>query len=373
MPFGGTRTDRNVDAYRRRLHRALARQLPKVLHESPIVTDRRARVVLPGDAGSLPEPASAPWAAPVRHPVAREDPRTSWPGDRVGHVDLPGDGSGDGPPGEDAADHGVEIVIPESELWDLIREAWHLPDLAPTGAGGIPEIERRWDQRRPVGPPARWLRRATLRERARHAGGLRATDLRYRQASDVEHPVAQAVVFLVRDVSGSMMADDLTRWIRATAFVLTLWLRHAYPAGVEVVFLTYDAQARIVDEPTFFGTVPGGGTVLGRALDLLADQRATAYPVVDWNAYAVVFTDGEDWNPRAVTEWVATHYTAWTRLGFVYVGKNALDQRSWSIFGPLAVWADQQGESPLVITRLTADGDVPMCLSDLLGTEGGRA
>lgn len=372
MPIIGTKSARELAAYKARLRRALMDHLPDVLGRMPIVTDRRARVRLPGHAGTLPTPGHAGWAGPVEHHVAREDPRISRPGQPIGRVDPPQGGAAGGPEaGTEAVDHAVELVLDEEDLWELIADHWHLRDLRPTDATTIPSDAPVWTDRRPVGAPSRWLRRHTMRERFRHRGGLRATDLRYRHARRQDRPVAQAVVMLVRDISGSMMSDAMTQRIRAVAFCLTHWLRRQYPAGVDLVFATYDYAARLTDEPTFFGSVPGGGTRVVAALDLLTDLQATRYPPAEWNAYLVVFTDGEDAMPAAVLPWLAAAQTAWRQLGWVHVADapGAATGPS-NLFPRLVAWGTAHPQVPLVITDLTSEDDVAGCLADLVGGAG---
>ena len=374
MPLG-TKTDRDVHAFKQRIHRILGQKLAKILVRDPIITDRRATIRLPGDAASLPEPAQVPRRGPLRDSVGHTDPITTRPGDILDRIPKPSPGGSGLQPGDGAAEHELELVLPEEDLWQLIQEAWHLPDFQPTDEAQVPDTERVWNQRRPTGPPSRWLRRKTLREYSKHQGPLQASDLRYRQYDDVDHPLAQAVVFLVRDISGSMMDEDVTRWVRATAFVITLWLRQQYPQGVEIRFCVYDTRALPATEAQFFGSMPGGGTMMSSALDWLTDQQRTAFPPTQWNGYMYCWTDGEDFQPSRIVTWLEAEAAHWRQVGLIqtvappFPSSSSMASSS-NVFTQIRQAGLAAALPSLVCTRLCSDEEVRTCLIDLFGTPG---
>ena len=75
------------------------------------------------------------------------------------------------------------------------------------------------------------------------------------------------------DVSGSM-GDEQKDIVRNESFWINTWLRHQYK-GVVTRFIVHDAEAREVDEHTFFHTRESGGTRISSAYQLAArpDRR----------------------------------------------------------------------------------------------------
>jgi uncharacterized sporulation protein YeaH/YhbH (DUF444 family) len=96
------------------------------------------------------------------------------------------------------------------------------------------------------------------------------------------------------DVSGSM-GDDQKEIVRITSFWIDTWLRANY-GGIEVRYITHDAQAREVDRDTFFHTRESGGTMISSAYKLCAEIIDRDYPESEWNIYPFHFSDGDNWS-----------------------------------------------------------------------------
>src|SRR6266478_6166306 len=80
-------------------------------------------------------------------------------------------------------------------------------------------------------------------------------------------PVAQAVMFCLMDVSGSMsehMKDLAKRFYMLLYVFLTRRYRH-----VEIVFIRHTHRAEEVDEDTFFHGPASGGTLVSSALQAM--------------------------------------------------------------------------------------------------------
>ena len=101
-------------------------------------------------------------------------------------------------------------------------------------------------------------------------------DLRYRRFEPVSRPVAQAVMFCLMDVSGSMtehMKDLAKRFYMLLYIFLTRRYKH-----VEIVFIRHTHEAKEVDEETFFNSPETGGTVVSSALARdAADRRGALF------------------------------------------------------------------------------------------------
>src|SRR5271155_3957000 len=90
-------------------------------------------------------------------------------------------------------------------------------------------------------------------------------DVRYKRFEAHPKPVAQAVMFCLMDVSGSM-TEHMKDLAKRFYVLLYIFLRRRYK-NVEVVFIRHTHQASEVDEETFFNSPETGGTVVSTALE----------------------------------------------------------------------------------------------------------
>jgi uncharacterized sporulation protein YeaH/YhbH (DUF444 family) len=117
-------------------------------------------------------------------------------------------------------------------------------------------------------------------------------DIRYRKFENEPKPVAQAVMFCLMDVSGSMsehMKDLAKRFYMLLYIFLTRRYRH-----VDIVFIRHTDQAEEVDEETFFRSPATGGTLVSSALEAMRRIVAERYNPADWNIYAAQASDGDN-------------------------------------------------------------------------------
>jgi len=89
-----------------------------------------------------------------------------------------------------------------------------------------------------------------LRRRSRRIPYLDPVDVRYNRFQAVPKPIAQAVMFCLMDVSGSM-TEHMKDLAKRFYVLLYLFLRRRYQA-VDIVFIRHTHEAREVDEQTFF-------------------------------------------------------------------------------------------------------------------------
>ena len=90
-------------------------------------------------------------------------------------------------------------------------------------------------------------------------------DVRYRRFEAQPKPVAQAVMFCLMDVSGSM-TEHMKDLAKRFYVLLYIFLKRRYK-NVDVVFIRHTHQAQEVDEDTFFHSPETGGTVVSTALE----------------------------------------------------------------------------------------------------------
>lgn len=132
----------------------------------------------------------------------------------------------------------------------------------------------------------------TLKSKARRIPFIDPIDIRYRRFEPVRKPAAQAVMFCLMDVSGSMtehMKDLAKRFYMLLYVFLTRRYRH-----VEIVFIRHTDRAEEVDEQTFFHGPASGGTMVSSALQAMHDIIRSRFRPEDWNIYAAQASDGDN-------------------------------------------------------------------------------
>ncbi|MGH7153491.1 MAG: YeaH/YhbH family protein, partial [Acetobacteraceae bacterium] len=117
-------------------------------------------------------------------------------------------------------------------------------------------------------------------------------DVRYRRFEPHPKPVAQAVMFCLMDVSGSM-TEHMKDLAKRFYVLLYIFLRRKYK-HVEVVFIRHTHQASEVDEDTFFHSPETGGTVVSTALEEMRRVVAERFSPDAWNIYAAQASDGDN-------------------------------------------------------------------------------
>ncbi|GGD97947.1 UPF0229 protein [Aureimonas endophytica] len=131
-----------------------------------------------------------------------------------------------------------------------------------------------------------------LLRRARTIPFIDPVDLRFRRLDIHPEPTAQAVMFCLMDVSGSMdehMKDLAKRFFS----LLYIFLSHRYKR-VAIVFIRHTHEAQEVDEDTFFRSRESGGTVVSTALREMERIARARYPADQWNIYAAQASDGDN-------------------------------------------------------------------------------
>ncbi len=117
-------------------------------------------------------------------------------------------------------------------------------------------------------------------------------DLRYRRYESVPKPMAQAVMFCLMDVSGSM-TEHMKDLAKRFFMLLYVFLSRRYD-NVAVVFIRHTHEASEVDEETFFRSTETGGTIVSSALVKMEEIIAERFPAADWNIYTAQASDGDN-------------------------------------------------------------------------------
>jgi uncharacterized sporulation protein YeaH/YhbH (DUF444 family) len=301
---------------------------------------------------------------------------------------IPRSGNGGGKasePGQGDSEDAFRFVLSRDEFVDLFLDDLELPDLAKrkraeteneglrragyATSGSPPNISiarttrlataRRVALRRPRSDTIAQLEAAlaechdtrrgdllaaleALKSRQRRIPFIDPIDIRYRRFETTPKPLAQAVMFCLMDVSGSMsehMKDLAKRFYMLLYVFLTRRYRH-----VEIVFIRHTDRAEEVDEVTFFHHPASGGTLVSSALDAMHRIVRTRYRPADWNIYAAQASDGDnshsdaDVTGRLLTGLIlpVTQFFAYLEVGESGVGEAGESKSSlWTLYQSL--------------------------------------
>ena len=216
-----------------------------------------------------------------------------------------------------------------------------------------------------------------LRERSKRIPYVDPIDLRFRRFEPYPKPIAQAVMFCLMDVSGSMtehMKDLAKRFYILLHIFLTRRYKH-----VEIVFIRHTDKATEVDEETFFGSRETGGTLVSSALVEMKRIVTERYSPDDWNIYAAQASDGDNVSSDGPTstELLRAHILpACQHFAYLEVGDENgpragfVEHRTtlWRTYEALA----KAGE-PLAMRKVNHRRDIYPVFRELFGRKDARA
>ncbi|WDN90841.1 uncharacterized protein BuS5_03812 [Desulfosarcina sp. BuS5] len=118
----------------------------------------------------------------------------------------------------------------------------------------------------------------------------------YRILSREKDYESQAMVFFLRDYSGSMSGKP-TQLVVAQHVLLYSWLLYQYDKRVESRFILHDTDAtEVPDFYTYYNSKVAGGTKVFSAFRLLNEIVEKESLARDYNIYIFYGTDGDDWD-----------------------------------------------------------------------------
>ena len=222
--------------------------------------------------------------------------------------------AGSGQAGDAPGHHILEVEISLDELAEMLGEELELPRIQPRGKKNLVSEKARYRGIAQSGPESlrhfkrsykEMLKRSIANGSYRRANPppfiIRA-DKRYRTWRSTVLPETTAAIIYMMDVSGSM-GEEQKEIVRIESFWIDTWLRHHY-RGLEIRYVIHDAEAREVDQETFYHTRESGGTVISSAYRLALDIATTDYPAEEWNVYCFHFSDGDNWSQGDTEECV---------------------------------------------------------------------
>ena len=121
-------------------------------------------------------------------------------------------------------------------------------------------------------------------------------DMVYRVLSKEKDYESQAVVFFLRDYSGSMTGKP-TEIVVAQHVLIYSWLLYQYDKQVDTRFILHDTEAKEVDDfYTYYNSTVAGGTRVLSAYRLVNEIVEGENLERDYNIYVFHGTDGDDWD-----------------------------------------------------------------------------
>ncbi len=118
----------------------------------------------------------------------------------------------------------------------------------------------------------------------------------YRILSREKDYESQAMVFFIRDYSGSM-AGKATELVVTQHILIYSWLLYQYGGQVETRFVLHDTEATEVEDfYTYYNSRVAGGTQVAagyRLINKIVEEESLA---ADYNIYVFHGTDGDDWD-----------------------------------------------------------------------------
>jgi uncharacterized protein len=197
-------------------------------------------------------------------------------------------------------------------------------------------------------------------------------DIRYRRFETIPKPVAQAVMFCLMDVSGSM-TEHMKDLAKRFYMLLYVFLKRRY-RHVEIIFIRHTDRAEEVDEDTFFHGPASGGTLVSSALQAMHDIVRSRFRPADWNIYAAQASDGDNSHSdaaatsRLLTEMIlpVSQFFAYLEVG--ETGGNAFDMPDsslWTLYQRLRA----EG-APLSIRKVSSRSEIFPVFQDLFHRRG---
>ncbi|HEX9874264.1 MAG TPA: DUF444 family protein, partial [Deferrimonas sp.] len=118
----------------------------------------------------------------------------------------------------------------------------------------------------------------------------------YRVLSREKDYESQAMVFFLRDYSGSM-AGNATELVVSQHVMIYSWLLYQYDRQVETRFVLHDTDAsEVPDFYTYYNSKVAGGTKVAAAYRLVNQIVDKEQLARDYNIYVFHGTDGDDWD-----------------------------------------------------------------------------
>ena len=332
------RADRDRERHNEKIKEVIKRNIGDIISQQDIITADRGKIVkVPVRGLELPHIRFDPRD---RERVG-QGPGGTKPGDVLGRApDDEQEGAGAGKKaGEEPGIDFYEAEFSVDDLAQMVFEDLHLPNLEEKGSKHIAVDSANFNTITRRGIVSNLDRKRTLLEAYRrnmrqgnpNKWEIRNEDKRFKNYEMVTEPQRNAVVFAMRDVSGSM--GEFEAYIcRSFYFWMLQFLKTKY-TSTEIVFITCHTEAKEVEETQFFSLGDNGGTRMSSAYKLAIDIIEKRYNPREWNIYPFLFSDGYNWGDSECVALVKQLRDMCNLIGYGEIGSEG--------------WQSQLGFAPL--------------------------
>ncbi len=297
------------------------------------------------------------------------------PGDVLGRA--PGE-EGTGAGKQAGQEPGVDFYEAEltlEEVAQMVFEDLHLPNLKDKGVQQILTDKEEFNSITRRGLAGNLDRKRTLLEAYKRNArqgtpgwNVQREDERYKNWEVITEPHRNAVVFAMRDVSGSM--GEFEAYIcRSFYFWMLKFLRTKYDSA-EIVFITCHTEAKEVDEHDFFSLGDSGGTRMSAAYQLTLEIIEKRYNPREWNIYPFLFSDGYNWGDAECVDLVRDLANKSNLVGYGEIADNLWGQANG--LAPLGQAFQEAFEDDprMVVVKISDKEDVWPALQRFFSKEG---
>ena len=288
----------------------------------------------------------------------------SKPGDIIARAPSDEEGQGTGKQaGQEPGTDFYEAELTLEELTSLVFEDLHLPNLEERGVKQIMSEHADFNSISKRGITSNLDRKRTLLEaykrnarEGKPGWTVKNEDRRYKTWEMVTEPQRNAVIFAMRDVSGSM--GEFEAYIcRSFYFWMLRFLRKKY-SSAEIVFITCHTEAKEVDENAFFGLGDLGGTKMSEAYKLAMKIIDKRYNPREWNIYPFLFSDGYNWGDQECVELMKKMVEISNLIGYGEIANDIWSQSA--NFAPLgqAYQEEFEDEPRVCLVKINNKEDV---------------
>lgn len=354
------RAERDRQRHNEKIKEVIKQNLGDIVSHQDIITADRGKIVkIPIRGLELPR---IRYDNGSRERVGQGQGGTK-PGDVLGRA--PGQ-SGQGTGKQAGQEPGVDFYEAEftlEEVAQMVFEDLHLPNLEERGVKQILSEHADFNTISKRGLAGNLDRKRTLLEaykrnarQGKPGWEVRREDERYRTWEIVTEPQRNAVIFAMRDVSGSM--GEFEAYIcRSFYFWMLRFLRTKYNSA-EIVFITCHTEAKEVDENAFFGLGESGGTRMSEAYRLALKIIEKRYNPREWNIYPFLFSDGYNWGDAECVELMRKMAGISNLVGYGEIANDIWSQST--NFAPLGQAYQEafSGDPRVVLVRINNKEDV---------------
>jgi sporulation protein YhbH len=354
------RAERDRQRHNEKIKEVIKQNLGDIVSHQDIITADRGKIVkIPIRGLELPR---IRYDNGSRERVGQGQGGTK-PGDVLGRA--PGQ-SGQGTGKQAGQEPGVDFYEAEftlEEVAQMVFEDLHLPNLEERGVKQILSEHADFNSISKRGLAGNLDRKRTLLEaykrnarQGKPGWEVRREDERYRTWEIVTEPQRNAVIFAMRDVSGSM--GEFEAYIcRSFYFWMLRFLRTKYNSA-EIVFITCHTEAKEVDENAFFGLGESGGTRMSEAYKLALKIIEKRYNPREWNIYPFLFSDGYNWGDAECVELMRKMAGISNLVGYGEIANDIWSQST--SFAPLGQAYQEafSGDPRVVLVRINNKEDV---------------